>query len=105
MRFIVVTNLSDADMAAAMPGQVARVSPTDPNGPLIPFDALEAMLGLRVQNFTLGEVLLCDDDGREVVGDGRKPSKWGCSTEEFASLDAAVACSQQVVALADGVVM
>jgi hypothetical protein len=105
MRYLVVTKLSDTDLAAALPGQVARVNPADPNGPPVPFTDLEAMLGLRVQNFTLGEVLLCDGSGREVVGAGRKPSKWSCVTEGFASLEAAVARAQEVLALADGIVV
>jgi hypothetical protein len=94
--FVVVTATHPEDMAAAVPGQVARVNPASPNGPLLPFTDLELMLGMRVANFTLGEVLLCGDDGRELVGDGRKPSKWFCTTETYTDLGAAVARAREV---------
>lgn len=97
MIFAVVTKISDTDLAGAMPGQVARVDPANPNGPPIPFDAVQAILGLRVQVFTLGEVLLLDGEyGRELVGIQRKPSKWGVTVEHFSDLDEAVARAQQI---------
>jgi hypothetical protein len=104
VRFIVVTATHPEDMAAAMPGQVALVNPLDPNGPPVPIHGAKAILGVRVQNFTLGEVLICDEDGRELVGGGRKPSKWFCTTEEFGDLDTAVARAARVLLDADGAV-
>lgn len=57
----------------------------------------EKPVPVRLQNFSLGEVLICDEYGREVAGRGRKPSKWYVETEKFDSLEAAVARAQAVL--------
>jgi hypothetical protein len=99
--YAVVTKTHPEDRAAALPGQVAMLAPErDERGDYVyrPIEGVEAVLGVRVQVFTLGEILLLDGPGgREVVGPGRKPSKWMVTTEEFASLDAAIARAQKVV--------
>ena len=53
-------------------------------------------LALRAPVFTLGEVLICDGDGREVVGAGRKPSKWSVGHESFSTAEEAVARAREV---------
>jgi hypothetical protein len=47
--------------------------------------------------FHLGEVLILDQNGREVAGVGRKPSKWSVEVEEFITLDEAVQRAQEVL--------
>jgi|GEM_PF-2697091 len=47
--------------------------------------------------FSLGEILILDNYGREIAGRGRKPSKWSVTCEEFDSLDNAIECSQKVL--------
>lgn len=55
-------------------------------------------LALRTPVFHRGEVLIVDADGREVCGHGRKPSKWGVTTETFATIDEAVARARALLA-------
>jgi len=47
--------------------------------------------------FSLGEILILDNCGREIAGRGRKPSKWSVTCEEFNNLDEAIECSQKVL--------
>lgn len=54
-------------------------------------------MALRVPVFTKGEVLILDDDGREVDGERRKPGKWNVRTEEFVTVEAAVARATEVL--------
>lgn len=53
-------------------------------------------LALRAPVFDLGEVLVLNSDGREIVGRGRKPSKWDVDCETYADVTAAVIRSWQV---------
>lgn len=53
-------------------------------------------LALRAPVFTLGEVLICDFDGRELVGAGRKPSKWSVGAETFQTPEEAVKRAREV---------
>lgn len=55
-----------------------------------------AMIRVRLRNFTLGEILVCDESGREVAGRGRKPSKWYVERESFDTIEAAVERAQAV---------
>ena len=48
------------------------------------------------QVFTLGEVIICDEDGRELVGKGRKAHKWHVEVEEFLLLSEAVRRARKV---------
>lgn len=43
-----------------------------------------------LENFTLGEILLLNENGREFCGRGRKPSKWFVTCEEFDTLKKAI---------------
>ena len=56
----------------------------------------EQSLELRQQVFTLGEVIICDEDGRELVGKGRKAYKWHVEVEEFLLLSEAVRRARKV---------
>jgi hypothetical protein len=49
--------------------------------------------------FRSGEILILDNNGREVTGMGRKPSKWSVEVEEFINLNDAIKCSQKIIAL------
>lgn len=92
--FAVVTETSPIDYALALDIQVAGEG--EQLSPITRFLGPAALLSLRAPVFTLGEILLLDEDGREVDGPGRKPSKWGVSIQEFETLDDAVARSQEV---------
>lgn len=60
---------------------------------LSPELAFHVMVNGRVPVFILGEVLLLDENGREMFGKGRKPSKWDVDCQEFDSIDQALACA------------
>ncbi len=53
-------------------------------------------LSLRAPVFSLGEVLILGEDGRELTGHGRKPSKWDVGVEIFDTVEAAVERAQKV---------
>jgi len=52
--------------------------------------------GIHVEVFALGEIVIVDEYGREVCGDGRKPSKWLVEFKEFKNIHEALACSRKV---------
>ncbi len=54
------------------------------------------VLALRMPVFHVGEVLICDYDGREIPYPGRKPDKWDVETESFQELENALVCASQV---------
>lgn len=54
------------------------------------------MIPVRLQNFVLGEILICED-GREVAGRGRKPSKWFVGRRIFDNVEDAIKCAQEVL--------
>lgn len=62
---------------------------------------LIALINLRVEVFTLGEILILDDSDRDIPTT-RKPSKWLISTEQVNSLDEAVALSLKVTEESEG---
>lgn len=48
--------------------------------------------------FEVGEILVIDKEyGREILGAGRKPSKWAVNTEEFSSFAEAVKRRNEVL--------
>lgn len=48
--------------------------------------------------FRQGEILVLAEDGREPLGEARKPGKWDVRVEYFDNLDAAKACREAVLA-------
>lgn len=52
----------------------------------------------RAPVFTLGEVLIVDEDGREVAGHRRKASKWDVDVEVFDLLTQAIVRAEEVTA-------
>lgn len=54
------------------------------------------ILAIRTPVFKVGEILIMGLDGREVTGDGRKPSKWDVTCEEFDNVEAAITRAREV---------
>jgi len=52
---------------------------------------------IRVPVFTVGEILIVDDSGREVAGALRKPSKWWVEYEEFDDLREAIKRARELI--------
>ena len=52
----------------------------------------------RIEVFTLGEILILDEYGREIGGAQRKPGKWHVEVEYFADLEEAVVRAREVTA-------
>ena len=48
------------------------------------------------QLFTVGEIMILDNTGREVAGRRRMPSKWGVYIAVYASLEAAITKAVEV---------
>jgi hypothetical protein len=48
------------------------------------------MIRVRLPVFSLGEILIVNDIGREFAGKGRKPSKWNVEYEEFDTIEQAI---------------
>ena len=82
LKYLVITKIDSRDLYA----DVAKRFATDE----------EEMVSLPV--FTLGEVLIVDSGGREVVGAQRKPSKWYVDYEGFVTVEQAVQRAQEVLA-------
>ncbi len=56
-----------------------------------------ALTQLRAPLFVLSEILILDDPwGREIAGQGRKPSKWGVKCETFPTIHEAIDRAKQV---------
>jgi hypothetical protein len=94
VNFAVVTEVSPEDYALALDIRVA--GPGEKLTPII--DVMgAAAIALRAPVFTLGEIMILDEDGRELVGAGRKPNKWFVTTEDFDSLEAALERAREVL--------
>ncbi len=89
---------SGRNMAAVI--GVYERDPDDKHGlkvrPLAGEIGMAMLLEFRVEVFTLGEILIVDDSGREFAGKGRKPSKWGVGFEYFDDIDSATAKAIEV---------
>lgn len=48
------------------------------------------------QVFELGEIVIVNDYGREIVGKGRKPDKWWVEFKEFDKIEDAIKCSLKI---------
>lgn len=58
-----------------------------------------AALAIQKRVFNVGEVLILNDDGREIPYPGRKPAKWSVTCEEFeiTELDRALARAREAM--------
>lgn len=106
MIFGVITDIPDpttgGNLASAMDLYRQIEDGNESNGWLGRFERLDIMvaLELRYPVFTLGEILVLDDSGREVSGIGRKPSKWFVSYETFDTIELAVDRAREITAMA-----
>ena len=57
----------------------------------------DIMVPIRAPVFTLGEILILDENGREMCGHLRKPSKWRVECKEFGSPEGAIQCATQLI--------
>jgi hypothetical protein len=102
MKFIVITEVPPEGHRGnlALNTEVYVDEQNDPSAPLrrvgVAMSA-PALVMLRSPVFTLGEVLICGHDERELVGSGRKPTKWGVKTEVFDNVEAAVERAREVM--------
>lgn len=63
-----------------------------------PSTPIEEMLRVKLSVFRLGEILLVNPIGREIVGAGRKPSKWAVGCEYYFSRRTALKRAMEVIA-------
>lgn len=102
-QFIVITEAKPDDRGnLAMAGPLfiedAEAQTVTPFFDLLPRpEYLGLFLALRAPVFEQGEILVVDDDGREVGGAGRKPSKWGITYNHFNTVEEAIAASRKAV--------
>lgn len=101
MRFLVITAVPSPESGGnmAVPMNIYRRIEKDPQGRCEPLpNNIQAalMLGCAQPVFTLGEVLIVGEDGRELAGRGRKPSKWYVEVEECFTVAAAVKRAREV---------
>lgn len=54
-------------------------------------------INIRTPVFTLGEILVLNECGREIGGHGRKPSKWWVEYEEFPTIEQAIKRAEEVM--------
>ena len=83
---------SGGNMATVVP-DLWRAS-ADPLAPLTRF-GMEA-INWRVPVFHIGEILILNDDGREVCGHGRKPNTWDVTCENFHDIEDAIVRAKEV---------
>jgi len=101
MKFQVVTRVPDPFDAKAAAGNAALVLPLyvdlKQDGNLEILRATDGALNFRGPVFHLGEVMIVEDTGgREVVGRGRKASKWDVNVETYDTVEEAVARAWEV---------
>ena len=103
MKFLVITKVPPPESGGnmAVPMDIYIRIENDPEGRCEPLpNNIQAalFLGCAQPVFTLGEILIVGEDGREVAGRGRKPSKWSVEVETFDDVRAAVHRARQVQA-------
>jgi hypothetical protein len=89
MKFIVITDTPDMDDPQEAQGNLATALGSlhlASNGSRLGLESL----AFYIPVFVRGEILICDDDGREKSGRGRKPNKWGCTYDTYDTLGAAL---------------
>lgn len=100
MKFEVITRVPTDDEQLEHGGNLAMpwgaIYQRVDNFVRVQVDPAVVMLGLQMPVFYLGEVLIVDEGGRELVGHQRKSSKWDVTVETFDTIEAAVARAQEV---------
>jgi hypothetical protein len=96
MKFGVITEVppieNGGNLAVAMDILVETGQPHESNDYLGTYERVDfpTLLLLRRPVFNVGELLVLDDDGREIPYPARKPGKWSVTCEEFDTVQAAV---------------
>lgn len=97
MKFGVITKINSVggNLAAALDIYHVREEPDAQNEYQGVYERMNIMysLALRVPVFHVGEVLVLDDNGREIPYPGRKPSGWDVTYETFDVVDDAIQCA------------
>lgn len=103
MRFTVVTKVEGGNMATAI-GQVHQQDqrPGEANDYMGTYKPVEPLVALQLflPVWSVGEIVVLDENDR-TIPDGRKPSKWFIETEDFDTVEEAVARSLEVVRARD----
>ncbi|SRR5712692_3372715 len=111
MKLLVITLVPDplgpdaiGNLAAPL-GELYMVEPGlsirhDNMQPATPLERLNPALALSLRKtvFSTGEILIVDEDGREIGGAFRKPEKWGVHFDTFGleEIEAAIALARTV---------
>lgn len=111
MRFQVITKVPDpadgdaGNMALGLGCYMETEQASSENGWKATLVSIPELLGnpmavlmLRQPVFSLGEVVIVDEGGRELVCGQRKADKWDVQYETFDSIDEAVRRAQEVAA-------
>ena len=100
--FVVITKIPDASKGET--GNLANeldlyIKPYDAplDTPCKSFFNEALSLNLLSPVFALGEIIVVDSNGREIGGDGRKPSKWFVDYEEFYTVYEAIAKAKEIL--------
>lgn len=103
MKYGVITKVppieNGGNLATAMDILVETSQPTEQNDYLGTYERVgfPTVLSLRRPVFNVGEVLLLDDNGREIPYPQRKPAKWSVTCEEFDNVEAAVTRAREAM--------
>ena len=99
MRFQVITAIPPGGCLAANPEvyQVTQLGGLSQPERVRPLDPLVSLFTLRTPVFHVGEVLIVDEDGREIGWPQRKPAKWDLTFEEFDDLGLALARARSLL--------
>ena len=83
-------NWSDAEGIVDPDGIVNISLASDPE------TASDLRVRVRVEVWEVGEILILNENEREVSGRGRKPYKWGVAVKVFDRIEDAIACAVHV---------
>ena len=93
LQFLVITKVGEGTLASVL-GDLYRQ--TNPNG----FDYIRVSFTEAMNYYTpvfhVGEVVVCNESGREVWYPGRKPDKWDVEYEVFYDIEKAIERAREV---------
>jgi len=91
VEYVVITKILEGEIRGNLANVFVRLRTDDV--PVI--GGIGPMVLAWHEVFILGEVLICQG-GREICGQGRKPSKWYVEHETFNNVEDAIECSKRV---------
>lgn len=97
INFIVITKVNSLDGNLATAMDLYQVTDDDVVPPVVVRVNPLATLSLRIPVFHVGEVIIANEDGREIPHPQRKPSKWDVETETFTNLNDALDRARPIV--------